>query len=153
MQCEAECGSMISKRASTPVRAVIVRNPGLGYGVGFHCSPRKGQKARFIDRISFRISISHHVDHILHTCYYAIVVELSPDSRPISNSAGFWSRVTCRHQHCLFVLGGVRPAGHRYGVMYFDVFLCFSEGYMCGLVQRGKIYRTCQREMSSEFTE
>jgi hypothetical protein len=30
MQFEAECGSMISKRASTPVRAVIVRKPGLG---------------------------------------------------------------------------------------------------------------------------
>lgn len=151
MHCEADCGSMISKRASTPVRAVIVRKPGLGYGVGFHCSPRKGQKPRFIDRISFRISISHHVDHILHTCYYAIVVEPSPDFRPISNPAGFRSRLTRGHQHCLFVLGGsaLQGTGTEWCIS-MCCFCAFPRSIRVVLIQRGKIYRIFQREISSE---
>jgi hypothetical protein len=38
----------------------------------------------------------------------------------------------------------------RSDVFRCAVFLCFSEEYACGLIQRGKIYRTCQREKSSK---
>lgn len=31
--------------------------------VGFHCKPRQGTEAESTDRIRFRISISHHIDH------------------------------------------------------------------------------------------
>ena len=142
MQWEAECGSMISKRVSTPVRAVIVRKPGSWYGGGFHCSLRKGQKARFIDPISFCSSISHHVDHILHICYYAIVVEPSPDFRPISNSAVFRSRLTRGHQHCLFVFWGDPPPCRAQ--VQRDVFQCvmflvlFPRSMCCSLIQIGE---------------
>lgn len=76
---------MINKRASTPVCAVIVRKP--GFRVAFPLQPTQGtkerekkkkkeKKTRFIDRISFRISTSHHVDHMYTTYSIQAIVNV-----------------------------------------------------------------------------